>query len=53
MIKDPTDIMAITLRIQCYIDIENYAEAEEICNLLNNEIKEPLLSKIAPGKIRG
>ena len=53
MIKDPTDIMAVTFRIQCYIDIENYAEAEEICNLLTREIKEPLLEKIAEAKLGG
>lgn len=53
MIKDPTDIMAITLRIQCYIDIENFAEAEEICNLLNKEVKKPLLNKIAQAKSGG
>ena len=45
-IKDPTDITAVTLRVQCYIDIGNYTEAEEVCNLLAKEIREPLLKKI-------
>ena len=53
MIKDPTDIMAITFRVQCYIDTENYAEAEEVCNLLTKEIKEPLLEKIAEARSGG
>lgn len=53
MIKDPTDIMAVTFRVQCCIDIENYAEAEEICNLLTKEIREPLLEKIAKAKSGG
>lgn len=53
MIKDPTDIMAVTFRVQCCIDIENYTEAEEICNLLTKEIKEPLLEKIAKAKRGG
>ncbi len=53
MIKDPTDIMAVTFRVQCYIDIENYAEAEEVCNLLTKEIKAPLLEKIAQAKSGG
>lgn len=53
MIKDPTDIMAVTFRVQCCIDIENYTEAEEICNLLAKEIKEPLLDKIAKAKSGG
>lgn len=53
MIKDPTDILAVTFRVQCYIDIGNYAEAEEMCTLLTKEIKEPLLEKIAEAKSGG
>ena len=53
MIKDPTDIMAVTFRVQCYIDIGDYAEAEEICRLLSREVKEPLLEKIAEAKSGG
>lgn len=50
MIKDPTDIMAVTFRIQCYIDIGNYEEAEEVCNLLNKEVKETFIEKIKKAK---
>lgn len=53
MIKDPTDIMAVTFRIQCYIDVGNYEEAEQLCNLLTKEIKEPLLEKINEAKSGG
>ena len=53
MIKDPTDIMAVTFRIQCYIDIGNYEEAEQLCGLLTKEIKEPLLEKINEAKSGG
>lgn len=53
MIKDPTDIMAVTFRIQCYIDTENYDEAQELCNLLNKEIRQPLLEKISQSKSGG
>ena len=53
MIKDPTDILAVTFRVQCYIDIENYAEAEEMCNLLSEEIRKPLLEQIAEAKSGG
>ncbi|OPX42027.1 TPR repeat-containing protein YrrB [Ruminiclostridium hungatei] len=53
MIKDPTDIMAVTFRIQCYIDIGSYDEAEQICSLLTKEIKEPLLEKIKEAKTGG
>lgn len=53
MIKDPTDIMAVTFRIQCYIDIGNYDEAEQMCNLLAKEIKDPLLEQIRESKVGG
>ena len=53
MIKDPTDIIAITFRIQCNIDIENYDEALELCNLLNEEIKKPLLEQIENARSGG
>lgn len=53
MIKDPTDIMAVTFRVQCYIDIQKYSQAEELCGLLSKEIKDPLLEKIAKSKLGG
>lgn len=53
MIKDPTDILAVTFRVQCCIDIGKYEDAEEICNLLTEEIKKPLLEKIKEAKTKG
>ena len=53
MIKDPTDITAVTFRIQCCVDMGNYAEAEELCSLLTKEVREPLLEKIAEAKTGG
>lgn len=53
MIKDPTDLAAVTFRIQCYTDIEEYDEAEQLCNLLTPEIKEPLLEKIREARAGG
>jgi tetratricopeptide (TPR) repeat protein len=50
MIKDPTDIMAVTFRIQCYIDTGKYDEAEQVCKLLTKEIRNPLLEKIEEAK---
>ena len=46
MIKDPSDMAAVTFRIQCYMDIGQYEEAEQLCNLLANELRKPLLEKI-------
>lgn len=53
MIKDPTDIIAVTFRVQCCIDIGAYSEAEEVCRLLTREVREPLLEKIAEAKAGG
>lgn len=53
MIKDPTDLAAVTFRIQCCIDIGEYAEAERICNLLAKEMQEPILEKIEQAKTGG
>ena len=53
MIKDPTDIMAVSFRVQCYMDTGNYTEAEELCRLLTKEIREPMLEKIAEAKSGG
>lgn len=53
MIKDPSDMVAVTFRIQCCIDIGEYAEAERICNLLAEEVRKPLLEKIEEAKNGG
>lgn len=53
MIKNPADTFAMTFRIQCYIDIGNYREAETLCNLLTKELREPLLDKINSAKLGG
>ena len=53
MIKDPTDIMAVTMRIQCYIDIGDYTEAEKTCGLVTREVREPLLEKIREAQSGG
>ena len=53
MIKDPTDIMAVTFRIQCCIDVGEYAEAEGLCTLLSKEVREPLLEKMKEAKAGG
>ncbi len=53
MIKDPTDLIAVTFRIQSYIDIGEYDEAEQICNLLAKDVKESLLSRIKNARLGG
>lgn len=53
MIKDPTDLVAVTFRVQCCIDIGDFAEAERICKLLAKEIQEPMLEKIEQAKAGG
>ena len=53
MIQDPTDLMATTLRVQCYLDMKEYEEAEAVCELLTKEMREPLLKKIQEAKSGG
>ena len=53
MIKDPTDLAAVTFRIQCLVDVEAYDEAEEVCKLLTKEMREPLMQKIKEAREGG
>ncbi len=53
MIQDPTNLLAVTFRIQCYMDIAAYDEAEQLCTLLTKDVREPLLQKIAKAKAGG
>ena len=53
MLKDPTDLVAVTFRIQCCTDIGDFDEAERICSLLAEEARKPLLEKIEQAKNGG
>lgn len=53
MIKNPSDLVALNFRIQCYIDIKEYNEAEQLCSLLAKEVKEPILKKIEEARLTG
>ncbi|GAE90689.1 tetratricopeptide repeat protein [Acetivibrio straminisolvens] len=53
MIKDPTDLTAVTFRVQCYIDIGRYDEAEQLCGLLTKEVRDSLMEKIKEAKSGG
>ena len=52
MIKDPTDLAAVSYRIQCYIDLGEYAEAEQMTRLLSPEVRANLEKKIAEAKAK-
>jgi len=53
MIKDPTDLTAVTFRVQCYIDIGQYDEAEQLCSLLTKEVRNSFMEKIKKAKSGG
>lgn len=53
MIKDPTDLLAVTLRVQCHIDIGQLDEAERVCMLLAEEARKPLMDKIEEARSGG
>ena len=50
MIKDPTDMLAVSFRIQACIDLGRYDEAEQMCSLLNRDTRQPLMQKIQEAK---
>lgn len=53
VLRDPTNITAVTYRIQCLIDMERFDEAEEVCDLLSKEMKEEFLKKISDARSGG
>lgn len=53
ILKDPTDLNAMVLRVRCLIDTEQYAEAEEKCGYLKKELQESLLDEIKKAKSGG
>ncbi len=46
ILKDPTDLNAMTLRIRCLIDTEQYDEAIEKSSYLRKELQDELLEEI-------
>ncbi len=46
ILKDPTDLNAMMLRVKCLIDTGQYEEAEEKCRYLKKELQESLLDEI-------
>ncbi len=46
ILKDPTDLNAMMLRVRCLIDTGNYEEAEEKCGYLKKELQASLLEEI-------
>ena len=53
ILKDPSDLNAMTLRVRCLIDTEQYDEAKEKCSYLKKELQEPLLEEINKAKNGG
>ena len=39
LLKDPTDLAAVSFRVQCYIDVKDFDNAEKLCSLLSDELK--------------
>lgn len=52
-IKDPSNMSVISFRIQCLIDIERFDEAEEMCNLVSDDLKKSLIEQINEMKSGG
>lgn len=46
ILKDPTDINAMMLRVRCLIDTKQFDEAEEKCKYLKEELQKPLMEEL-------
>lgn len=53
ILKDPTDINAMMLRIRCLIDTKQFDEAEEKCKYLKEELQKPLMDELNETKNGG
>lgn len=53
MIKDPTDLTALTLRVQCYVDLGEFDEAENLCKMLSDDLATPLREQIEAARAGG
>lgn len=53
MIKDPSDMMALSFRVQCHVDLGEYDEAEKLCKLLSDDLAQPLREQINEARSGG
>lgn len=53
ILKDPTDINAMMLRVRCLIDTKQFDEAEEKCKYLKEELQKPLMEELKEAKNGG
>lgn len=53
MIKDPSDMMALSFRVQCHVDLGEFDEAEKLCKLLSDDLAQPLREQINEARSGG
>ena len=53
MIKDPSDMMALSFRVQCHVDLGEFEEAEKLCKLLSEDLANPLREQIEKARSGG
>ncbi|WP_294413315.1 tetratricopeptide repeat protein [uncultured Ruminococcus sp.] len=53
MIKDPSDMMALSFRVQCHVDLGEFDEAEKLCKLLADDLAQPLREQINEARSGG
>jgi len=53
MIENPTDFVSASFRIRSYIDIGEYEKAEQLCECMPAEVKEPLMIEINKARSGG
>ncbi|MGN0470854.1 MAG: tetratricopeptide repeat protein [Acutalibacteraceae bacterium] len=53
MFEDPTDYISVAYRIRSYIDLGDFENAEQLCNCMPADMKEPLMKEINKAKSEG
>lgn len=53
MIKDPSDMMALSFRVQCHVDLGEFDEAEKLCKLLSDDLAQSLRNQINEARSGG
>lgn len=53
MLEDPTDFISASYRIRSYMDIGDFANAEQLCACLPTDVKVPLMEEINKAKAQG
>ena len=53
MLENSTDYLSAAYRIRCYIDLEDFEKAEQLCDCMPNDMKDTLMEELQKAKKNG